>query len=460
MSDEHNIYEPNDRFSDYMRQRLTDHPTPLDDACWDEIASRIEKKRASVPVWRMLAAAAAVLLFGVVLLYHRLTKEDRSIQEMISQAPVTVEESIEKKADPDQVNEEPVTMRNVDRTMVTNHSSHTDSLGTYAKETHALEAYTPETKASDVAAGTVPPETTVLGADVPEGNETKTNETKTNEPDTNESEANEPGTTLPSRTKKSDFPHLANQMAYNSGHEHSTKQKKGWQLSAGFGSGSGLGDITFATLPDSDYENPNQPGDFVTDPSIGNEGLESGGDKNNQPGAFPLENEYIVGTQHAAPLSIGITVRKKLNKTWGIETGFVYSYLSSDLEFNRRERGGTLKLHYVGVPVHLVANLWDKRAWNVYVSGGGMVEKGLRSVFTRTIRYKSDHIEGATTSSSISGLQWSVSGGIGLSYRFYKGMNLFFEPGVSYYFDGDQPISRRTEEPFNFNLRLGLRYDF
>ena len=32
--------------------------------------------------------------------------------------------------------------------------------------------------------------------------------------------------------------------------------------------------------------------------------------------------------------------------------------------------------------------------------------------------------------------------------------------GFAYYFDCNQPISRRTEYPFTFNFRTGIRYDF
>ncbi len=32
----------------------------------------------------------------------------------------------------------------------------------------------------------------------------------------------------------------------------------------------------------------------------------------------------------------------------------------------------------VCVPVNLVINLWDNPDWNVYVSGGSMIEKGVR----------------------------------------------------------------------------------
>ena len=84
----------------------------------------------------------------------------------------------------------------------------------------------------------------------------------------------------------------------------------------------------------------------------------------------------------APPLSFGITVRKHLNNRIALESGLVYTYLYTKLSQNRTISGrATLGLHYLGIPVNLVVNLWDNPNWNVYVSGGFMIEKGVRSVY-------------------------------------------------------------------------------
>ena len=139
----------------------------------------------------------------------------------------------------------------------------------------------------------------------------------------------------------------------------------------------------------------------------------------------------------------------------------MYTRLSSDLviEGNRHSYDAVLNLHYLGVPVNLTIDLWEKNRLSLYASGGGMVEKGLRAVYKQKTLYWDDFTKKNRTG-RISGLQWSLNGGIGISYKFYREMNLYVEPGISYYFDCDQPVSRRTEDPLSCNLRLGIRYDF
>lgn len=147
----------------------------------------------------------------------------------------------------------------------------------------------------------------------------------------------------------------------------------------------------------------------------------------------------------APPLSFGITVRKHLNNRIALESGLVYTYLYTKLSQNRTISGrATLGLHYLGIPVNLVVNLWDNPNWNVYVSGGFMIEKGVRSVY-HVEAYSLDEQKSATYRSGIDGLQWSLNLSVGVSYRFYRDWSLYLEPRYSYYFDNNQPVSYRTE---------------
>lgn len=80
--------------------------------------------------------------------------------------------------------------------------------------------------------------------------------------------------------------------------------------------------------------------------------------------------------KHHFPVSVGITVQKELNNRLALETGLVYTYLSSDLT-----AGGAAyytqnqQLHYLGIPLKLNWNFLKKRYFNLYLSGGGMLEK-------------------------------------------------------------------------------------
>jgi hypothetical protein len=51
-----------------------------------------------------------------------------------------------------------------------------------------------------------------------------------------------------------------------------------------------------------------------------------------------------------------------------------------------------------------------------------------------------------------------LTGLLGISYDMSHQWQFYVEPGALYSFDTDQPVSSRTEEPFCFNIGLGLRY--
>jgi len=48
--------------------------------------------------------------------------------------------------------------------------------------------------------------------------------------------------------------------------------------------------------------------------------------------------------------------------------------------------------------------------------------------------------------------------GLGAEYWFVKHVGIAFKPSVAYYFDNNQPLSIRTQQPIQFNLELGLRF--
>lgn len=167
----------------------------------------------------------------------------------------------------------------------------------------------------------------------------------------------------------------------------------------------------------------------------------------------------ITDIDYAPPFSVGLTVSKELNKTLAVETGVTYSYLSTKYrDLYNNSYSTEVKLHYLGVPVNLLVNIWDVNSrFRVYASAGAMLEKGIKFNFSQ------DNIEEKQTITekrSINGVQWSLNGAVGVSYRFYDNWNVYVEPQMSYFFDNDQPISIRTEKDAIFSLNSGIRYQF
>lgn len=170
----------------------------------------------------------------------------------------------------------------------------------------------------------------------------------------------------------------------------------------------------------------------------------------------PLGPEDFPERNYMPPISVGVSVRRELSRIWAIESGLSYSYLSTQFETGTASnQHGTLRLHYIGVPLNVVAKLQDRPGWDIYVAGGGMLEKGLKSEWLHYVGSNS-----RSTSGSIDGLQWSVQFAAGADYKFHPNMSAYIEPRLSYYFKNKQPISIRTAKPLTFGINIGLRYIF
>jgi len=170
-----------------------------------------------------------------------------------------------------------------------------------------------------------------------------------------------------------------------------------------------------------------------------------------------MSREEFTNIHHRLPFSFGITARKSLGKDSGVESGLVYTYLSSRFEWNGHNAHQSL--HYIGIPVNMVVYFGNSKSnWQVYLSGGFTIEKCARAVYRQERRQNSEIRNTDVKSSSIGGLQWSLNGALGVNYRLDKGWGIYFEPRVGYSFDCNQPISVRTEMPVFFGINMGLNY--
>ena len=162
-------------------------------------------------------------------------------------------------------------------------------------------------------------------------------------------------------------------------------------------------------------------------------------------------------TKYSSPVSVGISVRKYLNDYLAVESGIIYTYLSVDRAFPSTDGHQDSKLHYIGIPLSLSADIWNiNDKFRVYLSAGGAMEKGLLSKYTETnITSRGSNINSWRT---IPGVQWSVNASVGVSYNLARMIGIYVEPRYSYYFDNDQPISIRTEKRGMFGINAGIRF--
>lgn len=179
----------------------------------------------------------------------------------------------------------------------------------------------------------------------------------------------------------------------------------------------------------------------------------------NQP---EVQEEY----SHKIPVKVGLTARYNITGRLGVETGLTYSILSSSVKTGNSETGknwstGSQTLHYLGIPLNISFNILDSRYVNIYVTGGGMMEKSI-SGSIKTDEYVDGKFDRTlTTKISPKGLQWSVNAAAGVQANILPQLGFFVEPGVSHHFkNGSRVRSIYTDKPTDFSLGFGLRYSF
>lgn len=179
----------------------------------------------------------------------------------------------------------------------------------------------------------------------------------------------------------------------------------------------------------------------------------------NQP---EVQEEY----SHKIPVKVGLTARYNITGRLGVETGLTYSILSSSVKTGNSETGknwstGSQTLHYLGIPLNISFNILNSRYVNIYLTGGGMMEKSI-SGNIKTDEYVDGKFDRTlTTNISPKGLQWSVNAAAGVQANILPQLGFFVEPGVSHHFkNGSRVRSIYTDKPTDFSLGFGLRYSF
>ena len=169
---------------------------------------------------------------------------------------------------------------------------------------------------------------------------------------------------------------------------------------------------------------------------------------------------------HKIPVKVGLTARYNITGRLGVETGLTYSILSSSVKIGNSETGnnwstGSQTLHYLGIPLNISFNILNSRYVNIYVTGGGMMEKSI-SGSIKTDEYVDGKFDRTlTTNISPKGLQWSVNAAAGVQANILPQLGVFVEPGVSHHFkNGSRVRSIYTDKPTDFSLGFGLRYSF
>lgn len=237
------------------------------------------------------------------------------------------------------------------------------------------------------------------------------------------------------------------------------RAKRSGGFSAGILAGGAVGGNTFGSKPTAMVMGANPLAAGVTKTDWIDKDSKASAIVYNQP---EVQEEY----SHKIPVKVGLTARYNITGRLGVETGLTYSILSSSVKTGNSETGknwstGSQTLHYLGIPLNISFNILNSRYVNIYVTGGGMMEKSISGSIKTDEYVDGKFARTLTTNISPKGLQWSVNAAAGIQANILPQLGFFVEPGVSHHFkNGSRVRSIYTDKPTDFSLGFGLRYSF
>lgn len=424
-------------WTDTLKQKMAGYEERPSDELWAALSEKAglqESRRKVIPVWFWGLSAAAALMAGIFVV----TKvNDKSVNALggITE-DVAVSESVDAEvSEPiDTAVPEPV-----ERTLAEDLA---EVKSRKAKSALIAEAVPVESSVSAVAENVTSVNTEEYAAEIPSENH-DAREAATVESDM--VEQSEPAMSWDEYLKETP--------------SEKTRARRSGGFSAGIVAGGAVGGNTFGSKPTAMVMGANPLAAGVTKTDWIDKDSKASAIVYNQP---EVQEKY----SHKIPVKVGLTARYNITGRLGVETGLTYSILSSSVKTGNSETGknwstGSQTLHYLGIPLNISFNILNSRYVNIYVSGGGMMEKSI-SGSIKTDEYVDGKFDRTLTAKiSPKGLQWSVNAAAGIQANILPQLGFFVEPGVSHHFkNGSRVRSIYTDKPTDFSLGFGLRYSF
>ena len=111
-------------------------------------------------------------------------------------------------------------------------------------------------------------------------------------------------------------------------------------------------------------------------------------------------------------------------------------------------------LHYIGIPINIYYNVLQKKSFQIYVFGGGSIEKCISNKY-----YILSESTAPIASLKDDSFQFGLKFGCGGTFNLSNLVSIYFDPYIGYYFADHQPKSIRTEHPLMFSFEAGVRFN-
>ena len=168
------------------------------------------------------------------------------------------------------------------------------------------------------------------------------------------------------------------------------------------------------------------------------------------PAMMRRSGDYNESYKHELPVSVGVSFRFFLSDRFTLNTGLNYTrYVSARCRtyYSGGYEEDSQYAHYLGIPLRLDWMVVNRKYFNMYLGAGMQTDKCVYAkVGDERLRE--------------SGILFSVNAATGLQVNPVPKVGIYLEPEVSYALNDGTIQTFRSEEPFVFTVRAGLRFTF
>lgn len=177
-------------------------------------------------------------------------------------------------------------------------------------------------------------------------------------------------------------------------------------------------------------------------------------------GPVMVNQQKTTKLEHSIPLTIGVTARFPLTDWLSLESGLLYTRLSSHSESSGLISSYELRrsMDYLGVPLAFSLRMADVGRVGIY---GRVGVTGELLISAQDSFYLDGRFNRTEQLSEARLVTVSLDAAAGVDMWLWGGVSLFGEVGCSYWqAPANYPENYRTIHPLSFDLRFGLKYTF
>lgn len=410
-----------DQIEELYRKRLAQYEPDLPIPSWEQIQDRISPVASRrIPMWRIAVAAMLILGFTGWLGTFFLPSEQSGLKQPTLTSNIS-SEMVAPVAEKYSIPSEPVSMlgddvaKKIESTKFSTHSSRINQI----TDSETLTGKSGSNQHNDLQSVTGVRGENKLNADISHKGDQNTRNNQN----------------IPIKKSGSDFsPTIKNQ----SGIRGRSKRGSGFALGLLASNSSGNTSSDRAMVRNYADRPLNQVQDF-------NGKLQSSLDRNS-----------LSSFNHRMPLRFGLTASYAFNKRFSIESGLLYTYHYSSFDrLDGMAVQGVQKLHYMGVPLNLICEVFDYSNFRLYAGVGGELNFNIGAKQTYT--YSDQKVKYSFHDHNV---VWGYGAKVGIAYRLIKHLELYLEPSLQHFASKTDLRIKWTDSPIIFDLNLGLRSCF